>query len=103
MERVLQVLLLSGDASLGRELESALRDLPDEARIAVHVESDQRRGIEHAVNRSVDLVLLELDADVEETRRVAAEIRGGPSEPARMGDGDKREFVSTLRGEQNGH
>jgi len=80
MERTLQVLLLSDQTALRGEVESASRDLPGEMGLAIHTESDRRRGIEHALNRLPDLVLLDLADDVAEALRTAAEISRGASE-----------------------
>lgn len=77
MERTLQTLLIANDPALGRELEGAVRELPEELRMALHVETDSRRGIEHAVNRSPDIVFLELGDDLLEAQRTATEISTG--------------------------
>lgn len=75
------MLLVSRDASLKSEVEGALGELPEDMRLALHTELDERRGIEHAVHRSPDLVLLELRDDPEEVRRAAAEITRASSDP----------------------
>ena len=63
MDRTLQLLLVARDASLAAEFERALGELPDTMRVALHTESDSVRGVEHAVNRTVDAVFVELVRD----------------------------------------
>ncbi len=84
MERTLQILLIAPDPALRKEVQGALADLPDDMRIAMHTESDQRRGIEHALNRRPDVVLIELGDSIEEARRLAAEITSGSADPRLM-------------------
>ena len=80
MERTLNILLIARDPSLPKEVEDAVGDLADAARIVVHTESQVRRGIEHALNRRVDAVFLELGDDLDEARRTAQEITRGASD-----------------------
>ena len=80
MERTLHSLLIANDPASGRELEGAIRELAEDIRIALHVEADNRRGIEHALNRTPDIVFLELGDDLAEAQRTAAEISGGAAD-----------------------
>ena len=81
MDRTLQLLLVARDASLAAEFERALGELPDTMRVALHTESDSVRGVEHAVNRTVDAVFVELGDDLDEGHRTVLEIGKGTSDP----------------------
>ena len=72
--QTIHTLLITRDSGLAGELESAGRELSSGVRLVVHTESDVQRGIEYAVDRGSDLVVLGLHGEVEETRRVAKEI-----------------------------
>ncbi len=81
MERTLQLLLITRDPALAKEVEAAISELPEDLRLAMHVETDQRRGVEHALNRRPDVVILELGEDISEAQRLAAEISSSPGAP----------------------
>lgn len=75
MDKTLHLLLISKDPSLRREVDNALEDLPEDLRMISHTETDVRRGIEYAVNRGPNVVVLELDEKhIDEVRRTATEI-----------------------------
>ena len=75
--QTIHTLLITRDEALPQELESAARDLSSGARLVVHAENDVQRGIEYAVDRGSDLVVLALDVD--ETRRAASDIHAAGS------------------------
>lgn len=78
MQRTLQFLLLASDASITGEFDGVWGQLPPNLRVAVHAERDIRRGVEHALNRAPDVVILDLGADVDGTHRLVEELgRGG--------------------------
>ncbi|MEM9799946.1 MAG: AAA family ATPase [Planctomycetota bacterium] len=80
MVRLVQTLLLSADPGLAAELSSAAEELTDDLRLALHVETDERQGVERAAHRRTDLVIIEMDEDVERCARIVAEIQR--SDPA---------------------
>ena len=81
MDRTLQILLIADDPALRTEVENAFEELPDELRAVLHEESDVRRGIEHALHRAPDVVLLEAGGDFHQVRRVALEISAANDPP----------------------
>lgn len=81
MSRPLHLLLVSPDRALPRELESAIDDLPSDLTPVLHVESDRRRGIEHALTRTPDLVLIDEPDGLEVLRQAALEIAGASRPP----------------------
>ena len=76
-DQIYHVLVVARDASLPKELQTALAELPDARRFLVTAETDLRRGVEHAVDRSPHIVCLELGPDTGEAQRIAAEIDAG--------------------------
>ena len=74
MSQSLQTLLIASDAALAEEIEGTVREFPSEVRVVLHSALDHRRGIEHAIDRRPDLVLLELDDQPERTLATAREI-----------------------------
>ncbi|MEM1451270.1 MAG: AAA family ATPase [Planctomycetota bacterium] len=74
MARLVQTLLLSADPGLASEVSAIVDELPEDLRLVLHVESDERRGVERAVNRRMDLVILEIDDDIGRMARVVSEI-----------------------------
>ncbi|MEC8494495.1 MAG: AAA family ATPase [Planctomycetota bacterium] len=81
MQRTIQILLLTRDPGLEAELAAFAAEMSDEARLVVHVEEDDRRAVSRAMERRVDLLIVELDQDVAPLARMAAELRQADHPP----------------------
>ena len=51
-DRILHVLVIARDTSLHDEVQAALAELPDPGRFVMRAETDYRRGVEHAIDRT---------------------------------------------------
>ena len=73
MQRTIQTLILTHDPGLVSEFTAATDDVGDDVRFVLHVEEDERRAIRHATERPVDLLLVELEQDIRQAKRLAEE------------------------------
>ena len=76
----IQTLLISPDEGRAAELEGALRELPEDWQLILQATADRRRGIEHALDRGVGLVLVELEDDPRQTLGIVQEIASSAPE-----------------------
>lgn len=107
MQRTIQTILLSSDPGLQAEVTTFAAEMAAEARLVVHVEEDDRRAVGRALERRVDLVLVELEQDTAPLARLAAELRNADHPPVVVAvyrpqgfDGDEAlsgRFVELLR------
>ena len=107
MQRTIQILLLTSDPGLEAELAAFAAEMSDEARLVVHVEEDDRRAVSRAMERRVDLLIVELDQDVAPLARMARELQQADHPPVIVAayrpqslDGDEAmstRFVELLR------
>ena len=81
MQRTIQILLLTSDPGLEAELAAFAAEMSDEARLVVHVEEDDRRAVSRAMERRVDLLIVELDQEVAPLARMARELQQADHPP----------------------
>lgn len=91
-DQIYHILVVARDASLPKELQAALSELPEARRFVLQTETDVRRGVEHAVDRTPHVVCLELGPDTGEAQRIAAEIAAGSADTLVVGFYRPEEF-----------
>lgn len=107
MQRTIQTLLLTRDPGLEAEISGLVEDLDDEVKLVVYVEESERRALGRAMERRVDLLLVELEQDVAPIARLARELLSADHPPVVVAiyrtqefDGDEQlssRFVELLR------
>ncbi len=92
MQRTIQTLLLTHDPGLVTEFSAATDDLGEDVRFVLHVEEDERRTIRHATERPIDLLIVDLDQDISQAKRLAEELRGVDHPPVLVATYRRQEF-----------
>lgn len=92
MQRTIQILLLTNDSGLETEVAGFAAEVADDVRAVVHVENDERRALARAMERRVDLLLVELDQDSSSVARLAAELQGADHPPVLVATYRPQEF-----------
>ena len=82
MQRTLQTILLTRDPGLESELTSLGAELGGPFRLAIRVEEDARRAVVRAIERRVDLILVELQQGGEALVQLAEDLRDAEHAPA---------------------
>ncbi|MEM8709825.1 MAG: AAA family ATPase [Planctomycetota bacterium] len=81
MQRTIQTLLLTRDPGLEAEVSALAKELAEEVHIVLHVEADERRAQARAMERRVDLLLVELEQDTGMLARFAEDLREADHPP----------------------
>ena len=62
-------------------MRTSVKELHDEVRLALHVEADQRRAIARALERKVDLILVELQHDADSMVQLCLDLKDADYPP----------------------